>query len=149
MKDQFERRKARSEVILEWASTCQDAEENEGRPNVTGLGANGFTIEGQELPFEIPAPVILCFRFDRSDVPGTVLGLNYRVVGPDGTVSATDRTGIEWNPGTAPQVIDPERIIRVFTIPMLIQGAGQHTIEVWTDGNEAIKLPYAFSIWNL
>lgn len=136
-------------MILEWAASCTDAEEAGGRPNVTGLGTNGFVIEGHVLPFEIPAPVILCFRFERSDAPGTVLGLNYRVLDPDGTVNEEGRTGIEWNPGSAPQIIDPERIVRVLTVPLLIMGPGQHTIEVWTDGGEAIRLPYVFSVWDL
>jgi hypothetical protein len=56
---------------------------------------------------------------------------------------------VEWNPGTAPQLVDPERIIRVLTIPMTVRGQGQHTIEVWTDGEESIRLPLLFSTLDL
>jgi hypothetical protein len=139
----------RPAVILEWATTCQNAEEVEGRPNVLGLGANGFFVDQEELPAEIPCPVILAFRFDRSDTPGMVLGLNYRVIDPKGTMTRSDRVGVEWNPGTAPQLVDPERIIRVLTIPMTVRGQGQHTIEVWADGEEPIRLPLLFSTLDL
>jgi hypothetical protein len=78
-----------------------------------------------------------------------VLGLNYRVTDPEGEETGSDRVGVEWNPGTAPQLVDPERIIRVLMIPMLVRGSGQHTIEVWTDGEEPIRLPLFFSILDL
>ena len=145
----FEKRKARPSVILEWAITCQNAEENEGRPNVLGLGVNGFFVKEEQLPAEIPCPVILAFRFDRSDIPGMVLGLNYRVTDPHGVETGSDRVGVEWNPGTAPRLVDPERIIRVLMIPMMVRGRGQHTIEVWTDLEEPIRLPLLFSILDL
>jgi hypothetical protein len=136
-------------LILEWAITCQDAEENEGRPNVLGLGANGFFVSEDQLPAEIPCPVILAFRFDRSDTPGMVLGLNYRVTDPQGREIGSDRVGVEWNPGSAPQLVEPERIIRVLEIPMVVRERGQHTIEIWTDGAERIRLPLVFSILDL
>jgi hypothetical protein len=136
-------------VILEWAISCQDAEENEGRPNVSGLGTNGFFITEEQVPAEVPCPVILAFRFDRSDTPGMVLGLNYRVIDPEGIETGSDRVGVEWNPGTAPQLVDPERIIRVLMIPMMVRGRGQHTIDVWTDGAAPIRLPFLFSILDL
>jgi hypothetical protein len=57
-------------VILEWAISCQDAQGNEGRPNVLGLGANGFFVQEEQLPAEVPCPVILAFRFDPERHPG-------------------------------------------------------------------------------
>jgi len=133
-------------VILEWAISCQGAEENDGRPNVSGLGANGFFVREEQLPTEIPFPVVLAFRFDQSDTPGMVLGLNYRLIDPEGAEMDSDRVGVEWNPGTAPQLVDPERIVRVLEIPMTVRGPGQHTIEIWADGEEPIRLPLVFSI---
>ncbi len=136
-------------MILEWAISCQDVEENEGRPNVLGLGANGFFVKEEQLPAEIPCPVILAFRFDRSDTPGIVLGLNYRVTDPEGVEIGSDRVGVEWNPGTAPPLVDPERIIRVLVIPIEVRGDGQYTIEVWIDREEPFRLPLLFSILDL
>jgi len=133
---------------IEWASNCQDVVEESGRLSIIGLGVNGYVIE-DPLPVAPVCPVVFCLRPDTDDEAGTAFGLNYRVFDPHGTVIDERRTGIEWARGTAPQVVEPERYYKTLEVEIVVRETGQHTVELWLDGGEPIRLPYLFSAWSL
>ena len=133
---------------IEWATNCQDVVEEAGCLSIIGLGVNGYVIE-DPLPVAPLCPVVFCLRPDSDDEAGTVFGLNYRVLDPQGTVIDERRTGIEWDRGTAPQVVEPERYYKTLFVEIPVREAGQHTVELWLDSAESIRLPYLFSAWSL
>jgi len=131
---------------IEWAIQCQDVVEEGSRINIVGLGRNGYIIE-DELPVSPTCPVVVCFRPEADDEAGRAFGFNYRVLDPHGAVIDARRTGIEWNRGTAPQVVEPERYYKTLEVQIEVQQTGQYAVEVWLDGGEPVRLPYLFSAW--
>ena len=102
-----------------------------------------------ELPVSPTCPVVVCFRPEANDEAGTAFGFNYRVLDPHGAVIDARRTGIEWNRGTAPQVVEPERYYKTLEVEIPVREGGQYAVELWLDGGEPIRLPYLFSAWSL
>jgi hypothetical protein len=134
---------------IEWATNCRDVIEGPNGLDIIGLGRNGYVIESP-LPIQVPCPVVVCFRPEGDEEAGVVYGLNYQVLDPQGLVIDEGHSGVEWGKRhRAPQVVEPERYYKTLEVPILVRESGQHTIELWLDGGDVIRLPYLFAAWTL
>jgi hypothetical protein len=129
---------------IEWAMKCREVQESPSGVDAFGLD-RGYTYVGP-LPVMIPVPVVICFRLDPGDAEtGGATTVHYRVLDPSGTVTDADSSALRWSPSSAPQLVDPERVLKIVHVPFRVDGSGQHAVELWVDNGAAFKIPCQIS----